>query len=260
MKAALVAILTLLAIPAFAAEPAPTQPPPFVPNDAPAAPTQPAEAAPAPDMDSILRSLLGDDDDKKGPVIECKEHPCIPSYRFSDSVDEDATKKFEKFMTAATAAKADMVLLEINTPGGSMDDGHEMVRVIEHSPIQVVCIVDGKAASMGMYIFQSCDQRVMTKRSMLMVHQVSLMTGRGVRLTETSLENASATIKVATRAYVEWVTHRMKIKAPAVLQKINSGREWWLDWEEAIRSGAADTVVDGPPEAVLKNLKTHGTP
>jgi ATP-dependent protease ClpP protease subunit len=255
MKAVLVAILTLLAVPAFAAD-QPTQPPPFVPNDAPAAPSEPTEAAP--DMDSILRSLMNDDDDKK-LTIECKEHPCIPTYRFSDSVDEDATKKFEKFMTAAIEAKADMVLLEINTPGGSMDDGHEMVRVIERSPLQVVCVVDGKAASMGMYIFQSCDQRVMTKRSMLMIHQVSLMVNHA-RITEVTVENAAATIKVATRAYVEWCTHRMKIKAPAVLQKINSGREWWLDWEEAIRTGAADKAVDGPPGEVLKNLKAHGTP
>jgi ATP-dependent protease ClpP protease subunit len=141
-----------------------------------------------------------------------------------------------------------------------LDDGHEISRAIEHSPIQVTCLVDGKSASMGMYILESCDQRLMTKRSMLMIHQVALMVGRGARLTETSLENASATIKVATRAYVEWVTHRMKIKAPEVLQKINSGREWWLDWQDAIKFGAVDKVVEGPPEAVLKNLKKNGTP
>ncbi len=230
----------------------PTEPPPFTPG----APTQ---AQPGHDLDDLMKMLTGADS-KEVELPECESHPCVQAYRFSDSVDDDSSEKFGKFMAAATKAKVDMVMVEINTPGGSMDDGHEISRLIEMAPFQVVCVVDGKAASMGMYLLESCDTRVMTKRSMLMIHQVSLNVGRGARLTETSLANATATIQVATRAYVEWVAHRMKVSAPQVLQLIHDGREWWLDWEAGIKAGAVDKVIATTPNEYLKQLKKTGKP
>jgi ATP-dependent protease ClpP protease subunit len=267
MKAALVALSMLLTIPAFAKPPQPTQPPPFVPIMAPAptktAPpppaipsTEPTEVEPE---DINLMDLLGPEPPKK-PKIECDTHPCVPYYRFSESIDDDAAGKFKAFMEAAVEASADLVMVELNTPGGSMDDGHEISRAIEAAPFKVVCVVDGTSASMGMYVLQSCDHRVMTKRSMLMIHQVSLMVSPGMRLTDLRVENSAATIRVATRAYVEWVTHRMNAKVPEVMTRIQGGREWWLDWEEAQQRGAVDVVIDGPPGKYLLYLRQNGKP
>ena len=253
MKAFLVALALLLSATATAADVTPTEPPPFVPG-------APSEAQPSQDLDDLMKMLMSDMDKKETELPECTKRPCVYAFRFSDGVDDDAAEKFAKFLAAATKAKVDLVMIEVNTPGGSMDDGHEISRSIEMAPFPVVCVVDGKSASMGMYILESCDTRVMTKRSMLMVHQVALNVGRGARLTQTLLENAQDTIRVATRAYVEWVSHRMKVKTGEVLQKINNGREWWLDWEEAIKVGAVDKVIEGPPNAYLNQLKKTGKP
>jgi ATP-dependent protease ClpP protease subunit len=261
MKAALVALSLFFTAPAFATEvtpptPAttqPTEPPPFTP----ASPEEPSQASP--DLDELMKMLTGDEK-KPEPTAECAVRPCVLAYRFSDGVDEDSAEKFTKFMAAARSAKADMVMVEVNTPGGSMSDGHEISRQIENAPFHVVCVVDHMSASMGMYILESCDTRVMSKRSSLMIHQVALIARPGTRLTEVTTANAANTIRVATRAYVEWVAHRMKTPTPEVLQKISGGREWWLDWEEAIQVGAVDKVIEGPPEAYLKQLRQTGKP
>jgi ATP-dependent protease ClpP protease subunit len=257
MKAFLVAVCLLFSATCFANPPPSTQPPPFVPVSAP----DPAQAAPGPD--DLLRALLGvgEQEEKPGPTIECTSRPCVPAYRFSDHIDEDTVKTFGKFIAAATAAKPDLIMVELNTPGGSMDDGHEMSRMIEHTPVPVVCIVDGTSASMGMYILASCDIRVMTKRSQLMIHQVHLMVPQGHIISDVSNENAASIIQVATRAYIEWVSHRFKnTPVASILQRISFGREWWMNWEEAIRIGAIDKAVDVSPDHYLSQLKKTGKP
>ena len=65
------------------------------------------------------------------------------------------------------------VVLRINSPGGSVLAGFDLARYLEETGIQVVCVVDGEAASMAFYILQSCDVRLMTSRSMLMAHEPS---------------------------------------------------------------------------------------
>ncbi len=257
MKTFLAALaLTVLALvtPAHASSPpAPvTEPPPFiVPEPAPTAAPNPAS-----DLDRLMRLLDEDKDEKKAPKLECTSKPCVFGYRFSDSVTSESVEKLEKFMAAAVEAKADGVMLEINTPGGSLSAGHEMSRIIEHSPLTVACVVDGKAYSMGMYILQSCDIRVMTKRSTLMVHQVSIMVrGDGTRLTQSGIDEIRVQIVATTRGYIEWVAHRMKLSVADVLKKVDNGGEWFLNWEEAVKVGAVDRAIDGPPEAYFQLLR-----
>ncbi len=230
---------------------APTQPPPFTPSQ----PHSPPAATPGPDLDQLMRLFKDDDEKPKAPELKCEKHPCVFGYRFSGSVDDDAKDKFQAFMNAAKAAGADTVMLEINTPGGSADEGHEMSRIIENAPITVACVVDGKAASMGMYLLQSCDVRVMTKRSYLMVHQVAFIVRGGARITQSSADDMREHLGVATRGYVEWVAHRMKVSVKDILAKIDRGGEWFISWEEALKVGAVDKVISDPPEAYFQQLK-----
>lgn len=233
---------------------APTVPPPFVPDKS-------DEASPSKDLDDLMKLLTGiEEEEKPAPKsLECKTRPCVFGYRFSDGVNDESVEKFEKFMVATKAAKPDFIMIEINTPGGSISSGHEMSRLIENSPATVACVVDGTSYSMGMYILQSCDVRVMTKRSSLMVHQAALIARPGTRLTQTSMDNMQTTIRVVTRGYIEWVAHRMNVSVANVLARVSNGGEWFLNWDEALKVGAVDKVIDGPPEAYFQQL-TKGKP
>lgn len=66
------------------------------------------------------------------------------------------------------------VILEINTDGGDVDAGFKLAKAIERAKKPVTCVVDGHAFSMGSYIFEACGRRVMTKRSILMIHEAGM--------------------------------------------------------------------------------------
>jgi ATP-dependent protease ClpP protease subunit len=227
--------------------PHPTEPPPFTPA---------APRTAAPDLDKLMH-LLDDPDDKPKVSLVCKERPCVFGYRINGSITDDAAEKLEAFMSAAVAAEPDAIMLELDTPGGSLSAGHEMSRMIEHAPVTVACVVDGEAYSMGMYILQSCDVRVMTKRSSLMTHQVSFMVRAGARLTQKELDDLKVQMTISTRGYIEWVAHRMRVSVADVLARVNNGGQWFMNWEEALKVGAVDLVISDPPEAYFQTLK-HG--
>ncbi len=257
MKKILAAVTLLLALVishtachAADEEDAPTQPT-FVPS-------RPQAPAPDRDLSDLMKMLTGGEDDvKKVPALVCTSKPCVFGYRLFDSIDDEAATKLGAFLEAAAAAKADTVMIEIHTGGGSLDAAHEISRSIENAPLTVACIVDGHAYSAGMYILQSCDVRVMTKRSSLMIHQAALMVRQGARLTQQSMDQLKVHITIATRGYVEWCAHRMKVSVADVLKRIDNGGEWYMSWDEALKVGAVDKVVSDPPEAYFAQLK-HG--
>lgn len=243
MKAFLVAVALLFSSACFASPP---------PTAAPIA--APGHANP---LDDIIKSMLsGEDAPKPVPKFVCKSHPCVPAYRFSGQVNADSAEAFAAFMAGATEAHPDAVMVEINTLGGSMYAGHEISRQMEHAPFRVICVVDGDAVSAGMYILASCDVRVMTKRSELMIHAVALHSDGEERVINVTVENQAQMIKVATRAYVEWCAHRMKgITVAEILAKIDNGHEWWMGWEEGLKYGAIDEVINVPPDEYLAFLR-----
>lgn len=258
MKAFLVAVALVLSLACSSAHA----------NQVPGLPDPPPATAPTivpipphvAGLDQLMKQLM-EDAPKDAPKLVCKKHPCAQGYRLAGKIDDDSAETFEGFMQAAEAAHADIILIELNTLGGSLRAAHEISRLIEHSPARVVCLVDGDAVSAGMYILASCDTRVMTKRSDLMVHQVALMSSEGSRVTESTVENQQGMMRVSTRQYLEWVVHRMKgVTYPSILARTANDREWWMDWQEALKIGAVDKVVDGPPEVYFSQLQKTGKP
>ncbi len=194
--------------------------------------------------DITLAELLGNLDNDPDPVVTCessakeKNTQCVPKYRFSDGVDQHSTQKFIKWLEAANKAGADEVLLEINTPGGSVPDGFEMTRAIEDSDAPVTCIVDGDADSMGFYILQSCDKRIMTPRSKLMAHEPAI---GGMAHGQPNFWISLADMMKAERdALAIHCQHRLKISLAEYHKRTDGGLMWWLLSDEAKKVGAID--------------------
>lgn len=218
-------------------------------------------AAPAgPDPEELMQMLLGEHE-AAPPSVSCPPgpEPCILPYRFSGPVIAPATKAFINWLHAAQGAGAKMVMLELNTPGGEYTSGHDMARAIEESPVTVVCVVDGMDASMGFYLLQSCDRRLMTKRSTLMTHGV-LAGIQEPALNAHDLRNRLYRAEALDRAYAEHAVARMTISLGQYLSKVADGKEWWIAWPEALKVGAIDAVYEGPPNKLLADLKAGKRP
>ena len=165
----------------------------------------------------------------------------LPYYRLAGVIDEDTAKESIEFLAAAAKSHARAAIIEINSPGGRVDEGFEIARAIETAPMAVVCVADGEAASMAFYILQSCDVRIMTRRSRLMTHEpVAVLAGS---YTSNELKGMAEEMEAAAKAFAEHCRRRLTTSEGEYHKRTMGGSAWHMAWEEALRIHAVDQVV-----------------
>lgn len=174
----------------------------------------------------------------------------VPLIVFETDVTEASVTQTIQHIHEVNDAGAKTIVMVINSPGGSVLDGWRLARAMEDSPAPVVCVVDGWAASMGFYLLQSCDVRLMTKRSMLMAHEPAIRGGGG---TEHDYKEMATLLQKMNRALAEHAAARMHMTVAEFMDRTNN-TDWWMNWDEAFTMGAVDGVVDRPRE-VLEMLR-----
>ena len=61
-------------------------------------------------------------------------------------------------MNTAEANDADLVIFEVNTPGGAVDAAGEIAKLLSDTPVKTVAFVNNRALSAGAYISLSADE------------------------------------------------------------------------------------------------------
>jgi len=133
------------------------------------------------------------------------------------------------------------IFIEIDSPGGSVDSGKDIIKAIEASNIEVVCRVgsNATAASMGFMILEACPVRVMSSSALLMWHTVSLSGGR---INAKNMDELVGIINAMNHASANFVSRRMTLSAQEVFEKMQKG-DWWMASDEALAIGAVDFVI-----------------
>lgn len=91
--------------------------------------------------------------------------------RFFGSVDSCSTNCFnEEFLWLQDYVKPSKIVVLINSDGGSVMYGMSTFSIIQSCPIEVDCIIEGIAASMGSVIWAAGDHLYMHDYSILMIH------------------------------------------------------------------------------------------
>lgn len=91
--------------------------------------------------------------------------------RFFGSVDSFSTDCFnEEFLWLQDYVKPSKIVVLINSDGGSVMYGMRTFSIIQSCPIEVDCIIEGIAASMGSVIWAAGDHLYMHDYSILMIH------------------------------------------------------------------------------------------
>lgn len=144
----------------------------------------------------------------------------------------------------------DAVWLRINSHGGEVDAGLELIQAFDHYKKPLTCVVDVKAWSMGMSILEGCPRRLMTRRSTLMMHEVLVQSAGG---NEHDLVNTASAVRAMTESLVQLAAGRMKI-GPNEIRAHIDGRQWWLDVDEALDVGAIDGIVSPADIPALTEL------
>lgn len=211
------------------------------------------------DRAKLLRLMMGggaaeEEKPEKPEVPDGEKY--VPVIKMDGGIDDEMADKVVHRIEWANTDEADEIVLEINSHGGSLNSGFRIARAIEESKAPIHCVVDDTGYSMALFILQSCPVRSMTKRSTLMAHEPSVS---GIEGQQGVMWNAFAMLKALSRAFGEHCASRMHISLVEYYGHVSNGKEWWMDWEEAWRVGAVDSVVKSV-KAVAESYRKDGVP
>lgn len=175
------------------------------------------------------------------PKVECGEGYCVLRVIFHGIVTDEAVTRITEWLEAAQVAGAKAIVIELTTKGGSLDAGFALVGAIENVRVPTYCVADYEVLSIGFAILQACSHRLMTKRTQLLIHEPRLDGTRGGVAQE--MKNVSENLRTATRAFVEHCQRRTKPSVATYLAHIEGGKEWFMNWEEALKLGVVDRTV-----------------
>jgi ATP-dependent protease ClpP protease subunit len=162
------------------------------------------------------------------------------------SVTEISVNFWNSEIEAADKAGNEAMVIDIDSTGGDTAEGFKTAKTIESSRMQIICVVDGLAASEAFYILQSCDKRFMTKRSRLMVHEPYWVKLESV--TRKMLKENEHELSVLVNAWMEHAAGRMKLGPKGVIKHCDKvGGDWYMGWEESLQQTAVDGIVQSTP-------------
>lgn len=129
--------------------------------------------------------------------------------------------------------------LVLDSPGGSVMDGLDLIRVMSNLPCKVET-VSIEAISMAFQIVQASSYRYMATLGTQMSHRAALG-GIGGQL-DGELESRLAYIKAIINSLDVKASQRIGISLEDYKAKIVN--EWWLFGEQAIEQGTADEMAE----------------
>lgn len=133
------------------------------------------------------------------------------------------------------------IVVVIDSGGGSVQAGEQMARAIERSPVSVACVVDGTAASMALYVLQSCNVRAMTVRSTLMGHNPAVVLNQS--LSERDTRELGRVLQVMAEGMARHICLRARIDYAEYLTYLAQNQELWMSANEARELGFVDLLV-----------------
>lgn len=121
-----------------------------------------------------------------------------------------------------TANSSDTVFLHVNTSGGRVDTGVQLINAMKNSEAKVVTILEGCAQSLGTLIFLSGDEMIVNDNCVMMFHNFNGgIVGKGNEMAA----ELEATIKwintISRKIYVPFLTEDE-------FSRITKGEDLWM--------------------------------
>jgi ATP-dependent protease ClpP protease subunit len=186
------------------------------------------------DIDN-LKNIVGKAESNKPAVI-----------RFFGGVDEYSVCNFnEEFLWLQNSVQPSKIVVLINSEGGSVLHGMSTFSIIQSCPIEVDCVIEGIAASMGSVIWAAGKNLYMHDYSLLMIHNPFNSCG----------DDKSAAQSVnAFRSQLETIYHKRFGMTKEQVKNIMNGEEGedgtFFTAQEAVKAGFI------PQGNILKTSKT----
>jgi ATP-dependent protease ClpP protease subunit len=128
-----------------------------------------------------------------------------------------------------TAGSADTIFIHLNTPGGQLDTGVQIINAIQNSQARVVTILEGVAYSLGTLIFLVGDEMIVNDHCMMMFHNFnSGLVGKGNEITLELDATNKWFATLSKQIYVPFLTEEE-------LHRLSRGEDFWMQSAEIRR-------------------------
>lgn len=161
----------------------------------------------------------------------------------SDAIDNDSAEAFiRKLWYLEFKDPGKPILVVINSPGGSVDDGFAIWDQVKMIKSPVTTLITGLAASMGSVLSLCADKgrRFATENSRIMIHQPRNM--GVIRGQATDLEIHAKEIIKTRKKLVEIYVEKTGKDAETIERAID--RDTWMSAAEAKDYGLLDGIVN----------------
>lgn len=188
-----------------------------------------------------MSSLRRDDVDK---FFDHSIHIPSRTLYMGPETDAEMAERFVKGMHLLEGISKEVgITVIMNNLGGDAYDGLAAYDAIATSKCHVTILVYGSAMSMGSWILQAADERVMTPNATLMIHNISDdYTGSLTELRARHKESERLTA-IMEETYLA----KMRVVDPkASLAKLRAmlASESYVTAQEAVRLGLADRILE----------------
>ena len=162
----------------------------------------------------------------------------IVKVKVDDTIQPISAEYIDRAIAHAKQTNADVVLIELNTPGGLVDSTREIIQKILASPVPVVVYVapeGARAASAGFFILESADVAAMAPGTNTgAAHPVTITGEKMDETMKTKVENDAAAFM---RSFVGPRGRNVELAESAVRQSTS-----WTD-QEALKNNLIDIVA-----------------
>lgn len=156
----------------------------------------------------------------------------------------------ELFYTLRSANETDLIYLHLNSSGGDLNTGLQIINNICASEAQVVTVLEARAYSMAAMIFLCGDQLVVHDNCQLMLHTYSgVFSGKG---------NEQQAEGIAISNWFEKVLSRIckHFLSATEINRILKGSDLWMDSDEIQRRLLSMQHAKSPSKARQKKVST----
>lgn len=150
-----------------------------------------------------------DDDKDEAPRYKHYEQLIVRKVQhfYFSSVVEAPIYYVDVIHRIQTAGPEDIIYIHLNTPGGHLDTGIQLVNAMQATPAHVIVSIEAEAHSLGTLIFLAADEFVVHDNTMMMIHNFS---GAVFGKANEQTAQLEATIKwfntLARKLYIPFIT------------------------------------------------------
>lgn len=126
----------------------------------------------------------------------------------------------------AIAGPQDTIFIHLNTLGGQLDTGVQIINAMQNSQAKIITILECSAYSLGTLIFLAGDEMIVNDNCLMMFHNFSggLM-GKGNEMVSELAASVKWFLDLATDIYLPFLTE-------AELHKLIKGEDMWMQTPE----------------------------